>query len=176
MRRKILIFLLGVTMCLLFQTCNSPNSTAPPETPESKYFHVQVQYTRTQIRQSNPDWLDAVWVDVYGRCNWGYCSFGWLLGEMIDDYHFAWSALEVIPDNEDGPLYSMIGTDRARWDGVHDDTMIVGEIFRVRVQETGFEKQLTNVVQADIPGLANNGPNARMVLFRLKKDGTVIDN
>jgi hypothetical protein len=71
----------------------------------------------------------------------------------------------------------MYGWDDAAWDGVHDeDKSIVGKIFFIRVQETGFEKQLTNVVQAAIPGLARSGPNAKMVLWRLKKDGTVIDN
>ena len=70
----------------------------------------------------------------------------------------------------------MWGTDEGRWDSVHDDTIVVGEIFFVRVKETGFEKQLTNIVQNNYPNNPYKGPNARMVQWRLKRDGTISDN
>lgn len=173
------VFLIGFLLLFMiscFKDCDNPTSPDPIKPPEPKYFNVQVQYTRPAGSILQPDQVgNKVFINIEGRCNWGYCSWDFF-PKMIDDYHSEWSTWEMIPDNEDGSLYCMWGIDEARWDGIHKDTKCVGNIFFIRVKETGFEKQLTNVVPNTVPGNAYGGPNARIVLWRLRKDGTVADS
>ena len=174
----LMIGFLMLFMSCCFEDCKGPTTPEPPNPPvEPKYFNVQLKYTRPAGSILRPDQLFK-FVDVTSS-NWGWDPsyyFRFSFEERIDDYHFAWSEYQLIPDNENGSLYSMYGIDQAKWDGIHDDTAVVGEIFFIRVKETGFEKQLTNVVLNTLDCNPYKGSNAKMVLWRLKKDGTITDN
>jgi hypothetical protein len=175
----LMIGFLMLFMSCCFEDCKGPTTPEPPNPPvEPKYFHIQLKYTRPAGSILQPDQVEKiVGAEIRGgQCNWGSCDFGFGFIEMIDDYHFAWSEYQLIPDNENGSYYEMYGIDWAKWDGIHDDTIVVGEIFFIRVKETGFEKQLTNVVLNTLPCNPYKGSNAKMVLWRLKKDGTIADN
>ncbi|MBU4285111.1 hypothetical protein KKI21_02700 [Patescibacteria group bacterium] len=171
----VLFFVFFVTACY-----KSP--IEPPDDPpvERKYFHIQIKYERPAGSILSPDQLfKGVGATVFADIScWGdewNFGFGYPDQERIDDYHFPWSEPQLIPDNENGQIYSMYGRDIARWNGT-DDTIIVGDIFFIRVQETGFEKKLTNIVQNSILCNPYKGPNSKMVLFRLKKNGTITDD
>ena len=154
------------------KTLTGPDPPGPP--PEPKYYTIQIRYVRPPGSILRPDFAwKSVDVNIIGQAP---NVFGILLYDRTDDYNFNWSEPQLIPDNETSLIYSMWGLDTARWDSVHDDTAVVGDIFFVRVKETGFEKQLTNIMQNNNPSNPYKGPNARMVQWRLKRDGTISDN
>jgi len=159
--------------CQFASTCKTGTIPDLPDPVEPKYYTIQLKYVRPLGSITRPDlaWK-SVYVGVFGLAP---LVFGFSLYDRSDDYNFNWSEGQLMPDNETSIIYSMWGSDEGRWDSIHDDTTVVGEIFFVRVKETGFEKQLTNVMQNNHPRNPYPGPNARMVQWRLKKDGTVVD-
>lgn len=175
---KWLFILLPLTIsmgpCEFGSSCKAPTSPELPEPIEPTYYTIQLKYTRPAGSITRPDQLyKQVAVLIQGAPPLSFSS-GFTSEQRIDDYNYTWSEGKLIPDNETSTIYSMWGLDAARWNG-SDDTAVVGDIFFIRVKETGFEKQLTNVVQNNHPNNPYPGPNARMVQWRLKKDGTVVE-
>ncbi|HUT96010.1 MAG TPA: hypothetical protein VMW82_00345 [Candidatus Paceibacterota bacterium] len=175
--------LIGLFLFFAFFTTACYKNPDNPEPPakKKKWWTLQLKYTRPPGSILYPDMLDRlVAADFFAATDWGNSSivFMFLPWERIDDYHWSWSEPQSVPDNEDGPLFAMTGMDWARWDGDlnHMDMTIVGARFFVRVMETGFEKELLNVVPSTRRNITNHGPNSMMVLFRLLKNGTITDN
>jgi len=168
-----LILLLAFYLNACEKTCKSVTGPNPPEPPvEPKNFTIQVKYVRPLGSILQPDLVDKVGSAIIVGQSY---SYDFLLITKLDDYHFE-SKFDSLPDNENGPLYSIYTVDAARWDRLHDDTAVVGDAFFILVKETGFEKQLTNVVANNLPACPYKGPDAKMALFRLKKDGKISDN
>lgn len=162
-----LVFLLSLFACQGSPTTPNP----PPPPPEKKHFQVQFRYTRPAGSIRQPDLVDRQ-IDVVICANLDPDP-AISLYELIDDYNFNWSEYYDIPENENDAIYSMDGLDAARYDGTDKSTMIVGEMFFVRVKETGVETQLTNVQPNTNACNLHPGPNAKMVQWRLNKDGSV---
>ena len=163
-----LAFLLGLFGCQGSPTTPNP----PPPPPQKTHFQVQFRYTRPAGSILNPDRIDTtVGISICGLSP----DPGIGVYELIDDYNFNWSGYYDIPENENDAIYSMYGIDGARYDGVDDSTGVVGEMFFVRVKETGVETQLTNVQPNNTACLPHTyqGPNAKMVQWRLNKNGSV---
>lgn len=169
MKKNFLFGFLMVFAICCFVGCPHPPSPPPPPI-EPVYFHIQIKYTRPagsvffpeQLRKGASAILEKLYFDF---------------DERTDDYHFVWSEPQVMQDNENDALYWMYGCDPARCDGIlFSDKGIVGDIFFIRVQETGFEIQLTNIRQNNVPVCPYKGPNAKMVLWRLNRNGTVANN
>ena len=174
LKYKIIFFLLPLMLymgeCKFgCKTLTGPN---PPEPPvEPKYYTIQLKYVRPLGSITRPDlaWK-SVDVMVLGLAP---LVFDFSLYDRSDDYNFNWSEDQLMPDNETSIIYSMWGIDEGRWDSVHNDTAVVGDIFFIRVKETGFEMELTNVMQNNHPSNVYPGPNAKMTQFRLMKNGTI---
>jgi len=166
------MFVIFAVLFFVFFTaaCYKSEDVQPPA--ERKYFNIQIKYERPPGSILAPDEVDTVVaVTVFEGTNCRNCRrFNFEFWDMIDDYHSDWSEPQLMPDNEDSSnylIYCMYGQDWARRDGVQNNTIIVGDIFYIRVQETGFTKRLTNIIQIGY---------ARKVLWRLLKDGTITDD
>lgn len=177
-RRPILGCLFIILSIVCHEHCKEPTSTTTRPSPEEPtYYSIQIKYVRPpssilQYKEVN----STPKVVSGGQCYWGKCSFSFKLdGKQIDDYNFNWSNAESVPDNETGEPYYLFAFDYARGETWESDTIAVGDIFYMRVIETGFEKQLTNIVYNDHVGGATAGPNNKMALWRLMKDGTIRD-
>jgi len=158
--------------CQFASTCKTGTIPDLPDPVEPKYYTIQIKYVRPPSSILRPDlaWK-SIGVSIYGYTP---LRFSFSLYDRTDDYNFNWSEGQLMPDNENSIIYSMWGNDTGRWNG-SDDTVVVGDIFFIRVKETGFEIQLINVMQNNHPSNPYPGPNARMVQWRLKKDGTVAE-
>ena len=177
LKYKIIFFLLPFFLYMSdcdfsCKTNTTPDPPGPP--PEPKYYTIQLKYVRPEIfRFDQVDKL--VGVTIRGSCSSGPCRFGFSLINKINNYEFEWSdETQVIPDNENGVLYSMYGVDAARLNG-SDDTAVVGDIFFLRVKETGFEIRLVNLMPCRTDICPYPGPSAKMVQWRLKRDGTITE-
>jgi hypothetical protein len=89
-----------------------------------------------------------------------------------DDYHFEKQFSGILETESYSNLYYIYGLDKARWDGT-DDTVIVGDRFVLTVVETGFSLELTNLVQNNLESNPVRGPNAKMAIWCLKRNGTL---
>ncbi len=176
MKKRVFLsaFISLVLLFSLFGCKGSPTTpNPPPPPPQKKHFQVQFRYTRPAGSILRPDLVDTdVGVAICANLD---PSPGISLWERSDDYNFIWSEYYDIPENEDDAIYSMYGLDAARYDGVDMSTISVGEMFFVRVKETGVETQLTNVQPNNTACLPHTyqGPNAKMVQWRLNKNGSV---
>jgi len=169
-----ILILLILPIC----TCKKKNPTTPepPDPPvEPTYYTVQLKYVRPPGSILRPDLVDKIVGVSVVNPNSSPDHFSFMFMDKTDDYNFNWSEPQQMPDNETSIIYSMWGIDPARWDG-RDDSAVVGNTFFARVKETGFEKQLTNVMQNNNPRCPYPGPDARMVQWRLMKDGTIRDD
>ena len=157
--------------CQFASTCKTGTIPDLPDPVEPKYYTIQLKYVRPLGSITRPDlaWK-SVDVMVLGLAP---LVFDFSLYDRSDDYNFNWSEDQLMPDNETSIIYSMWGIDEGRWDSVHNDTAVVGDIFFIRVKETGFEMELTNVMQNNHPSNVYPGPNAKMTQFRLMENGTI---
>ncbi|MCX6565070.1 MAG: hypothetical protein NTW38_01370 [Candidatus Aminicenantes bacterium] len=162
--KKMLLVLLMMSMMLV--SCDS--FPARPD-PVFAYYTIQVFYTRPVIT----DWASvdtSVCILLQGTSS---VAVGLKVG--TDKYNLVGEFEEPIADSEEYGFYTIYGLDWAREVGTQSDTAVVGDIFVLRVKETGFKKQLTNIQNNTIEGNPYRGPNAKMALFRLMKDGTIQD-
>lgn len=169
--KKRLSFLYVVFVLFNLSACKSaPTAPAPPD-PVLVYYTVQIIYIRPAgsiLRSERIE--DGFPAPISHNC-WDPIDFHLV---KIDNYRYE-SELQPIPDNEGRSLYDLWLVDPARWDGVHEDTGVVGDIFKIRVKETGVEKQLLNIKKNILMCNPYKGPNARMAYFRLMKNGTIQD-
>jgi len=90
--------------------------------------------------------------------------------ERIDDYHFKYVFYAVGPNQ-----YCVEGVDNGRDDGVDHGSGVVGEIFDIKVVQTGITTRLNDIEQNNLPNNPYaNSPKAKMACFDLKADGTVL--
>ncbi|MCX6565071.1 MAG: hypothetical protein NTW38_01375 [Candidatus Aminicenantes bacterium] len=163
--KKMLLVLLMMSMMLV--SCD--NLTTRPD-PVFAYYTIQVFYTRPVIT----NWASVD--ETVGIILQGPSSAVVFLEVGADKYNLLVGEFEEpIADSEEYGFYTIYGLDCARLVGTQDDTAVVGDIFILRVKETGFQKRLTNIQNNTIEGNPYRGPNAKMALFRLMKDGTIQD-
>lgn len=169
--KKILIVALMLWGIMFYPSCKGTPTTPDPPDPPKKYFNIQIIYIRPFGSILRPELKDVIILAFIDNHCYDRVEFDL---KRIDDYHFE-SEFESVADNEDGPLYTLWGSDMARDDFSSGGLSVVGDIFILRVKETGLEKQLFNIQQNPLWCAANRGPNSKMALFRLKKDGTITD-
>ncbi len=163
-----LVFVM-VILAFFSLACKSPETPQPPQPYPPTYYTISIKYIRSEIAYP-ADKDKMVGVSLIGRTD----SNANLT--KVDDYHFEGQFQDPIADNEnDSGLYSMYGIDQARAPVGDDSAGVVGDTFILKVQETGFEKQLLNVQQNTLQVNPYKGPNAKMACFRLKRDGTIVD-
>jgi hypothetical protein len=172
MKKMFALFLLAMVFSLT--ACYDPNKPDPPKPDEPHVFYtLEVFYTRPEIlcweRVNYP--VSASLLGMLGTgCKLSYAGNG------ADKYNLVGEFQQPIPDNENnGLMYEIWVHDWAKWDGVNNDTRIAGAIFVLRVKETGFTKELKNIQPNRQAGNPYQGPNAKLALFRLMKDGTIRD-
>jgi hypothetical protein len=148
--------------------CKSPmDPIVPPE--EIIYYTIILKYTRPEILQA--DLVNKpVYVDLRRSPN---SDFGLFRLGKIDDYHYE-VEVQKIGGTKKGIEYIMWGIDIARWDGIDEGTIVVGDIFTVSVKETGFQKQLMNVRQNNLTTGRYATPKAKMVCWTMH-EGTISD-
>ncbi len=171
MKKPLSLLFVVLALFSLFSCKGAPGAPEQPKPPKIEY-NIQILYVRPPGSILYPAAKDTPpWAYISDHC-WGGVDFDL---HKIDDHHFT-SDFKPVPDNEGDPFYTLEVHDSARSDGVHSDMSRVGDILVLRVRETGFEKQLFNIKQDVLICNPYRGPNARMAVFHLKKDGTITDD
>jgi hypothetical protein len=154
----------------IMAACKSPSATEPPKPPlEEKRYTIKAEYIRINLTR-----LDLLWKVVsttIAEKNTG----GWLAGgQMVkkDDYHLEKEFSGILETESYGNLYYIYAIDPARWNET-DDTVVVGDRFILTVLETGSTLELTNIIQNNLENNPYKGPNAKMAVWGLKRNGVL---
>ena len=145
---------------------------------EEKRYTIKVEYIRINVTW--PDWMwKGVSVAIADR-NTGMPLVNVQQMTRKDDYHFEKQFSEILETESYANTYYIYGIDLARGDGkiadngkIDDDKAIVGDRFILTVIETGSTLELTNIVQNNLENNPFKGPNAKMAVWRLKRNGTL---
>jgi hypothetical protein len=175
MKKQFILLMMIVLSAMLQFAClgsvtgpDDPNPTDPPF--EEKRFTVKVKYIRVDVKR--PDLMGyPLSVTITDRN-----TDKPLVSEMMakkDDYHYEKEFSNILETESYGNCYFVHALDQARWDGVDNSSVIVGDRFILIVVETGSTLELTNILQNYLQNNPYKGPQAKMAKFCLHRDGTL---
>ncbi|MGA2094001.1 MAG: hypothetical protein ABSF88_04920 [Candidatus Aminicenantales bacterium] len=167
MRKKLFVLILMILAVLMIAVCDKAPTTPQPPEPAS-YYTLKFTYTRVEVKNVNnlPN-TPTVFFDLYGGGNRDFVyDF-----TRIDNYNFE----SRFSKKYAAGTYCILADDRARYDGVDRGTELVGCKFVITVVETGFTKELTNIMVNTMQGFAIATSASTMSRLMLQKDGTFVD-
>lgn len=174
MMKNLSIVFLTIGLICASSGCNSstapdPPSPPPPPPDNSKYYDLLVEYIRPVIlRPEAAGFIPAI--SIFSPEGGHVTQFF----SRVDDYHFNCEFLHVkaglIGD------YHFHQLDQARYDGVDDSSVMVGEIYFITVKQTGVAKELKDVRSYNFYPNPYQGPKARAAFFTLTTEGVIVSN
>lgn len=174
MKAKIFcLIIFTILISVIFLSCDKvggPMGPDPPNQPDnSKYCDLQVEYIRTEIL--NPDKVNAPPSLLLFSPEGGHVTG---VPVKVDDYHFKCDFPHVKAGL--GGYYYFHNKDLARYDLINDSSVMVGDIYKVTVKQTGTITELKDVRPYNLSTNPYPGPYAKAAFFRLNIEGVIISS
>ena len=165
-----------ITFLLVSPSCKSPSHPSDVNPPEpTKLYTLKIWYIRTEISWPN---VKETSIDIT-ICRASQNTLNYATGDIEcqpqDDYNYFPGKCQLNSNTTD-TWYDIWAVDGGRYDGSDDSSRVVGDRFIIRVEETGFETELEDIVPNRTIYSPAHGEKARMARFRITYEGQIISN